>query len=210
MSYILDALKKSEQELNNRHAPGLETFHGSPVTDRRPGRALWIGFPLVLIILNGAFYYWFTRPGTSVEPNHKPPPVTAFIAPRTPVKTMTIEAPVVVETDKISFGEYLGEGLLITPQDFNRNIYRETEINPVRIAELPANVQRQIPDMKISSHIYASDPSSRVVNINNRSIREGDFISDEIKLVGITEDGIILSYLHYTFEMSVIRDWSFD
>jgi general secretion pathway protein B len=80
----------------------------------------------------------------------------------------------------------------------------------VRIAELPLNVQRQIPDITFSSHIYASDPSLRVVNINNRSIREGDYISDDVKLLDITEDGVVLSYLHYRIEMNVIRDWSFD
>lgn len=192
MSYILDALKKSEQELKNHQAPGLGTLHGSPGAPARPGRSIWLIFSLIVVLVNGLFIYWYTRPEpiVSVKPGN----------------------PETIISDELVSAERQQENLQVVPQDLTMKAISNpgSKMKPVRIAELPVSVQRQIPDLKISSHIYADDPVLRMVNINNRSLREGDFVSDDIKLVGITEDGVVLSYRHYTFELSVIRDWSFD
>lgn len=229
MSYILDALKKSEQDQKNRHTPGLDTLHGSLAPAPRVGRSPWIVFALVLVLANGLFFYWFTSPGSTAETGPAFPwqsvstaPAASEIATNTEIPGSNEREPKEPDFDKADFdrtdfdgtvfSEFSGQGLLITPQDFNKHTYSNQGpgTRPVRIAELPLNVQRQIPDISFSSHIYASDPSLRVVNINNRNFREGDYISDDIKLLDITEDGVILSYLRYRIEVSVIRDWSFD
>ena len=114
--------------------------------------------------------------------------------------------------------------LLITPTD----AYRKTADNSInggvqqgeqfeastkrpvsKITALPTNIQRQIPDLKFSSHLYADDSSFRMVNINGNMFHEGDIIAEGIQLERISEEGVVLNYLHYTFELSVIRDWSF-
>jgi general secretion pathway protein B len=234
VSYILDALKKSEQDQKNRHTPGLDTLHGSRETVSRPRPTTWIVSTLVLVLANGLFFYWFTRPDLTAETTSSLPPETVSTA--TSAREVAIHTEVLrynepeankQETtgpgssgygangsgfDEMNSVEASRGGLLITPGDYNKNTYTNQEpgIRPVRIAELPLKVQQQIPDITFSSHIYATDPSFRVVNINNRNIREGGYISDDIRLLGITEDGVVLSYLHYRIEMSVIRDWSFD
>jgi general secretion pathway protein B len=220
VSYILDALKKSEQDQKNRHTPDLDTLHGSRETiSRRTRPTIWIVSALVLVLANGLFFYWLTRPDLTAETTSSLPPETvstATTAPEVaiPTETLRYNEPEANESgfDEMDSAEASRGGLLITPQDYNKNTYtnQEPEIRSVRIAELPLNVQQQIPDITFSSHIYASDPSFRVVNINNRNIREGGYISDDIRLLGITEDGVVLSYLHYRIEMSVIRDWSFN
>ena len=78
-----------------------------------------------------------------------------------------------------------------------------------RITALPTNIQRQIPDLRFSSHLYADDDSFRMVNINGNMFHEGDYIAEVIRLKRISEEGVVLTYLHYTFEISVIRDWSY-
>ncbi len=80
---------------------------------------------------------------------------------------------------------------------------------PVPISALPLSVQEQIPDLAFSSHIHANDPRSRMVNINGRFRREGDTLARGLTLLEITQDGVVLGYLHYTFEVGVIRDWAF-
>jgi general secretion pathway protein B len=223
VSYILDALKKSEQDQKNRHTPGLDTLHGSPERVSRPRLSTWIVPALVLVLANGLFFYWFTRPDSTPESRYALPsdtvssaPAASEIATNTDILSSNKQEANETVFDETGFDEmsveFPGEGLLITPQDFNRSTYSNQGpgTQPVRIAELPLNVQRQIPDIVFSSHIYANNPSLRVVNINNRNFREGDYISSDIKLLGITEDGVVLSYLHYSIEMSVIRDWSFD
>ena len=88
--------------------------------------------------------------------------------------------------------------------------YETSASQPVnKITALPTNIQRQIPDLKFSSHLYADDSSFRMVNINGNMFHEGDIIAEGIQLERISEEGVVLNYLHYTFEISVIRDWSF-
>ncbi|MDG2072709.1 MAG: general secretion pathway protein GspB [Pseudomonadales bacterium] len=84
------------------------------------------------------------------------------------------------------------------------------DTTPVRLASLPVDIQRQIPDMSFSSHIYASDTTLRMVNINNREFYEGDTIAPGISLNAITEDGVVLNYKQYTFTLPVIHDWTFE
>ena len=73
------------------------------------------------------------------------------------------------------------------------------ETGPVHISELPLDIQRQIPSLTFSSHIHSSTPSLRMVGINKRTYHEGDTIAQGLTLVSITEDGVVLAYLHYKF-----------
>ena len=73
------------------------------------------------------------------------------------------------------------------------------ETGPVHISELPLDIQRQIPNLTFSSHIHSSTPSLRMVGINKRTYHEGDTIAQGLTLVSITEDGVVLAYLHYKF-----------
>ncbi len=84
------------------------------------------------------------------------------------------------------------------------------DTTPLRLASLPVDIQRQIPDMSFSSHIYASDATLRMVNINNREFYEGDTIAPGIGLNAITESGVVLTYKQHTFTLPVIRDWAFE
>jgi len=84
------------------------------------------------------------------------------------------------------------------------------DTTPTRLASLPVDIQRQIPDMSFSSHIYASDTTLRMVNINNREFYEGDTIAPGISLNAITEDGVVLTYKQYSFTLPVVHDWTFE
>ncbi len=75
------------------------------------------------------------------------------------------------------------------------------ETEPVHISELPLDIQRQIPNLTISSHIHSSTPSLRMVGINKRNYHEGDTIAQGLTLVSITENGVILAFLHYKFSV---------
>lgn len=213
MSYILDALNKSEQERRDQKTPDLSTVHRAPPPKPQSK------FPLVLVItvfavINiAALGYWFmgseapatpnttqtSTPATSPPTNTAQlPPVAATPAPK-PTPAAEKPTPVQVAMDE-------SVGTLITPQ----TAFQQTSRDPVRITELPLNVQRQIPDLVFSSHLYSEEPSFRMVNINGKMIREGDMVANELKLLEISEEGVILGFRHYVFEVSVLRDWSFN
>ena len=76
------------------------------------------------------------------------------------------------------------------------------------ISKLPRDIQRQIPDLAISSHLYSDD--FRLVNINGRMMREGEYIDTELKLEEITEDGVIINFQNYRMTLRVIQDWAYE
>ncbi len=225
MSYILDALNKSDQEQKRQATPDLHSLHGPADISHPSRRGQWISILVILLAINGAFFYWFsqrttTEPVTSSNGSEETKaPTTESIQDQPGANTReSIESTLVTSPSRSEPELKEDTQILITPQDLARadasagdsQPALSADLSAVRVAELPVSVQRKIPDLKFSSHIYADDSTLRMVNINGRFLREGDTIVDGIKLVGITEDGVILTYMHYTFEMSVIRDWSFD
>lgn len=78
---------------------------------------------------------------------------------------------------------------------------KEAEKGKATVYELPESVRQNIPKISISGHIYSNIPSSRIVNINGQITREGDSVSDGLRVVEITPSGVILSYEGYRFHM---------
>ena len=163
MSYILDALNKTEQATRNQQPPKLDAVQMIP---QHRNTTLWFFAMLIVVLLGFSVIWYLPRENT---------PVPATPIPQTSVENI---GPVSQETTFI------------------------------RLAALPLNAQNRIPSMTFSSHIYASDPSLRMVTINGQLYREGDTIAEGISLKSISEDGIVLRFQHYAIEMSVLQDWS--
>ena len=243
MSYILDALKKSESERQNQDLPNINAVHQRPELHPQRKRRIWLlAIPAALILNIVGFWFLWDR-----SPSEDPKSITpvSISSARTSSLDAVTSTPEVQQIDtsmtiKIQPAEpspaersipeanltSSGETaeLLITPTD----AYQKTASNSIaaerqqgekyetlasqpvnKITALPTNIQRQIPDLKFSSHLYADDSSFRMVNINGNMFHEGDIIAEGIQLERISEEGVVLNYLHYTFEISVIRDWSF-
>ena len=60
--------------------------------------------------------------------------------------------------------------------------------------QLPPDVQRALPELEVTVHIYSATPSSRLVRMNGRKLEEGDLVDGEVRLEEITQDGLILSF----------------
>ena len=71
------------------------------------------------------------------------------------------------------------------------------------LAELPPNIQQELPKMSIAMHMYSGKPANRMASINDRTLREGDELSAGLKLVEITPDGMIFTYKGYRFKKGV-------
>jgi general secretion pathway protein B len=69
------------------------------------------------------------------------------------------------------------------------------------VQDLPAAVKSGIPQMKISVHSYEADRGSRLVRINDRTLREGESLTPEIRLEEIIPGGVILSHQGYLFRI---------
>lgn len=67
--------------------------------------------------------------------------------------------------------------------------------------QLPVDVQRELPALVVTVHIYAKEPKDRLVKINNRAYGEGAKLGNGLTLTAITPDGIELEYRQWRFTM---------
>ncbi len=69
--------------------------------------------------------------------------------------------------------------------------------------DLPSSIRQGLPSFAISTHLYASDASSRVVRINGQVLREGQFLAEGLRVEEIIAEGVIFSYRNYRFRVGL-------
>jgi general secretion pathway protein B len=70
---------------------------------------------------------------------------------------------------------------------------------PIGYWELPDSVRANVPEIKFSVLVYATNPSDRFVLINGERLVEGDNAGPELVVKEIRRDGVIFSYRLYQF-----------
>ena len=228
MSFILEALKKSDQQRQRGATPTLPT---TTLTMAAPKQTAFLYYGLLAaVLLAGIVIGWLhpwqaeqptAAPGSLAEkpqisvshqiaspslpgapetarkttqelpasnsmPAVQPAPIIAAIKPdmSAPPRAQTYSAP---PTAPISE----------KPAD----AAQEQKVIPM--AELPLQVQQEIPAMTIPLHAYSSKPRDRLVSINDRMLREGESLTPGLRLEQITPDGLIFSYKEYRFRRGV-------
>ncbi len=196
MSYILDALNKSDQERQRERAPNLKTIHVSSKSSPPVNRWKVAIFLLLMVnlVLAGIWLDGWMQQDSVVQVTEPPAAV--------------------VKTSKPTVNEPVGKAASnkIAPVDpaIPIQLLRPMPEDVPDIHQLPTLIQEQIPNLTFASHIYASNPRLRMVSINGRSMREGDGLSPDLILQQITQEGVILQFGDYLFRMSILRDWSFE
>ncbi len=71
--------------------------------------------------------------------------------------------------------------------------------------DLSEELRARIPTLNMSMHFFARDPDRRLVRINGRLLRQGDWLNDNLQLVEITADGATLDFLGKAFALSSSR-----
>ncbi|MDX1633156.1 MAG: general secretion pathway protein GspB [Marinobacter sp.] len=234
MSYILDALRKSESERNQGRVPDLgqqvQLIHkprsrGIPVMG-------WVGLGLILNAVVVALVFWQGWPETSqpassastaaaVTPAVEPVPVAPAAAPVAPATPVTSE-PEPTESAVAASGEAEVPAPEVAPEKPTvivpswKSAGTATPVTEPEagfgegrvphLVEMPMSFQRRIPTLIFSSHVYASDPSARRVMINDNYLRPGERFAG-ILVEQITVDGVVLSLDGQRFRVGVVRNW---
>lgn len=212
MSYILEALKKSQQERGRGQVPDIQTLHQSVATPELVAPR-WPYWALVISLLALAFLLGWLRPWSSPEV----PVTSAAIPPETPAAVVMSEPEPVQDT-------------AVTPQPVEpappvvaaQTSAAQAETPPVAaahqdvdpntlldISQLPSMLQQAIPQMQFSGHVYSNSPQQRSVIINGHFLSEGDELMPGMKLLQITPDSVIFDYQGQKFRVAVLHDWSF-
>ena len=208
MSYILEALKKSEQERQLGHVPDIsmvqETSHAP--ASRWPR---WLLAALVVNALILAAIVWRpwemekTQPvDQAAVPTSTPTPIPAEIQPiveDSPVEKLETapaaaahSAPPVVDLPApVTRMPPPPPAPIYTPEP----IRVETEpVLPPRWQDLSIEERNHLPAPRIDVHVFAREPTRRFVLINLRKYQEGDTVDEGATIESILADGIVLSY----------------
>lgn len=233
MSYILDALRRSEAERRQGKAPDLsQQVQMVWRPKKKPvSPVVWLVIALLVNAMVMAYLFW---PASSAEPAaaeaargpvSEPvviaPLTTADAAPgalhREQAPVADVQSPaaqVEPTTDNELRNQPLTEArneapLVIVPDQS----VRERMLTPTdsqgrvpHLVELPLSFQKSVPDLTFNSHIYSSDPAASRVMINNHYLRPGDTFGS-LMVERVTEDGVILSRGSQRFRVGTVRDW---
>ncbi len=262
MSFILEALKKSEQQRQQQNSPSKKVNKRILSLQASPsgGRLFpWLVPGLLSLIAFSGWWYYTQKDASQTSPSEviqstnsahtqkvatsdtatntpipeilqteiaKTAPETTSAAPQPAItaepapvprslgsptttqsaplsgrifstadrKIQTIEAP--VETVVIA----LPEAQEISNESFNPDSTRL----PL-YSDLSNELRNRIAPVNMSMHFYNKDPNRSLVRINDRLLREGDWVSRELELVEITPAGVILGFKGKIFELHSAR-----
>ena len=220
MSYILEALRKSEQERNPEKVPDLATHHHHVSGQQKSKFPYWI-LGIVVVLVNGfILFYLFNKDDSPVmqssqekrsqgnieAQNIKEEPKIESVPEQ--VKDAELETMPASEIVKDPVPEPIVEEKAIeqpaAPIPQTTTILNRESV--VDISELTLSLQRQIPDMDFSTHIYVRDGGSFII-INDKNLSEGMSISRGLKVKKILSDGIILEFKAQQFFLASMSNW---
>ena len=217
MSFILDALKKSELERQRQSVPGLVDSGVARSRPRLPAWAIALGLLLavnllvLLFVLTRSFLASSHAPAGAGSKNVPPPAVAAApagndhfspldtpaYAPEVPVASPLPAAAGVPAPDvaKSAVGGAVPlkahrRDPLLTDEDYKAN---DDEVLPT-INEVTLTGAQALPELHLDVHVFATRPAERFVYVNMRKYHEGATLQEGPTIERIRRDGVILSY----------------
>jgi hypothetical protein len=206
MSYILDALKKAEQE---RGSPQLQTVAGGR-SDRTDNRYRWLPVAGVFVLCAAAmicFVLFYPKPARQVPAQSqsgapKQLEVGPAIVPSEPKREVAVTA-IQSRAPENAQGPIENINRSGEPKPVQtapkqnapaaQRVVVQPEQPPAETASVPLREAMQ--KMKITVLLYSEIPSERAVFINGRKYSEGDYVEGHYLLEKITMGGAELSYM---------------
>lgn len=189
MSFILDALKKSETE---RQQQGSAEFSSVPASSDKPSPARWLWLLAALLGINFAVLI-------GILLRSEPTSTESVTDQSTQISNVeeTTEAP--APDDAASFEEQIAVAI-----DEQEEPEEHQELAPPpqptskasipTIDQLRLDGSLQLAELHLDIHVYSDDPAGRFVFINMVKHREQSRIAEGPIVNEITPDGVILRY----------------
>lgn len=220
MSYILDALKKADQERDLGAVPSLATPHEVERPARRSFRWLWV--VAALLSVNVVLLVLLLKGGDSQEPvsaqaaPERRPALTGEQAAQPPQRTREVRmdaAPSPERTAPETAGTLpAGESVALPEPAKPRSSEplprpekgADERADPVSGArdisqlpswyELPAEFRSKLTLPRLDMHVYSEEPRNRFVLVDLQKYREGETLESGLVLDEILPDGMVMSY----------------
>jgi general secretion pathway protein B len=213
MSFILDALRKSEIERQRQSGPSVAEFPVAREDRRLPVALVVIGFLLAVNLAVVLFFMLRDEPGSGqAAPPAAAPAATTAAATPAPTATAPSESspagPSPLESAALPADPYETEPPAVyyepptrAPDAPDPTLLPSADANPGVPAVATAGDEYAsvaaatgLPELTVDLHIYATDPAKRAVFINGHRYTRGARLSEGPLVEDITPDGALLSY----------------
>ena len=216
MSFILDALKKSEIERQRQSVPGLMDTRTSPRRNRLPVWAVALGALLGINLLVLTFV--LTRKSAPAAQASQPadaasapeaaaPPDTQHFSPLDATPVYAPEIPVAAgetvappQPPMVRRASAGGPGTATLraahhadPLLIDEDAKADQEVLP-SINEINLTGAQALPELHLDVHVYATRAAERFVYVNMRKYHEGARLQEGPTVERIRRDGVVLNY----------------
>ena len=221
MSYILDALRKADAQRERDPARGI---HAQPVTlslpaeNSAPGsRVWWVGMALVagaalLAVAMGWFGWldWFARPGAPALAAATAPPLASVAKAAPTVTPPSPPSPPSPATEVFPTAPPAPPPSAAPPARESPKVAATVTAYPpvpaasasdrlLSLAELPADVQRELPKLTITGGVYSPTPAQRLLIVNGQVLNEGAEAAPGVLLEQIRPKTAVLNFRGYRY-----------
>ena len=214
MSFILDALKKSELERQRQSAPGLVHSAIAGPRARLPAWAIAVCALLAVNLIVLSVVLVRSRmaappapradagqtspsiPPPRSSPAGEPTPGGASAAPFSPLDTAPVYAPEIPVAATAPAPPVVAKAAshrrdpLLTNPDHKAD---DEEVLPT-INEINLTGAQALPELHLDVHVYATRPAERFVYVNMRKYHEGAVLQEGPTVERIRRDGVVLNY----------------
>lgn len=207
MSFILDALRKSEIERQRQNGPSIAEFPVAREDRRLPVALIAIGFLLAVNLAVILFFMLRNDSGPAAEPAEAAPaPVAA--APAT--AAATTPAPQTELQSQLALPEmpeeppavYYDDAATLPPDAPDPTLMPDTPVPGADVTYDDAPTEEPssavagtgLPELSVDLHVFAADPAKRAVFINGRRYTQGAQIAEGPVVEEITRDGAVLTF----------------
>lgn len=220
MSYILDALKKSQQQKEQAEPSDVPMFLHSSTQQSQPEPAskwVWLigsGLLIACFLFIWLIYQQVNQPQAPISNSEQatqqsPQP---FVIPKKSVQKPNLPEPIKqakpAKTPSVTNSPVMAKEVKVTPKTpAQAQEPVEQELDKKHQSNPPLTALKRVPRLEINSHIFSTQPSKRKVTINMREYQEGDWLSDELQLHEITPHGVRLKLGSWFIDVGRSQGW---
>jgi len=204
MSFILDALRKSENERQQSEVPSISDVPAVVHSTRLPTWAVASIAALSATILLLGWAWWHSTDGGEVAVADGGEVAVADggsigLRPGTPA----VSRPATSGAVRNLAWEPVAASRPAAASPASRAVAATPTIvfGPPTMMELIV-AGSIFPELTLELHVYSATASERFVRINSASYREGEVLADGPRVLSITAEGVILDYRDQSFLLS--------
>ncbi len=200
MSFILDALRKSENERQQSEVPGISNVPAVVHNTRIPTWAVASIAALSASILLLGWAWWHSTAVGDVEVADIR---SSGLQPQTQAVSHSATSGAVrnLAREPIAAGRPAARPAAARPVTHPVAETATMIIGPPTMMELIVT-GTILPELALELHVYSPTASERFVRINSASYREGEVLTEGPRVLSITAEGVILDYRDQSFLLS--------